>query len=150
MDNGVSALGRGLVAGAVGTAAQTLSQKVEQSKTHREDSMVPAEVGAAVFKPSLSNGADAKQLGLGVHWGHGITMGAMRGALALTPLKPLTASAAHFVLMWTGDALLYKGLKVAPWPHKWGGKALATDLGHKFVLSAVTSAAFLTLIRARK
>lgn len=143
----VSALGWGLVAGAVGTAAQTLSQKVEQSITHREDSMVPAEVGAVVFKPSLSNVEEAQKFGLGVHWGHGITMGLLRGSLALTPLGPLVASAAHFVLLWTGDVLLYKGLKVADWPNKWGSKAVTTDLAHKFVLSAVTSATFLALIQ---
>lgn len=142
-----AALGWGLVAGAVGTVAQTLSQRLEQSITRRGDSMVPAEVGAMVFGPPLTNVGEVRQLGLAVHWGHGISMGLLRGALGLTPLGPLTASALHFVLVWSGDVVLYKGLGVAPWPWKWGAKAVSTDLGHKFVLSAVTSAVFVALFR---
>lgn len=145
----LAALGWGLVAGVAGTAAQTLSQRIEQSVSHREDSMVPAEVGAVLFEPQLTSPEEVKRLGLGVHWGHGISMGVLRGALALTPVGPVAASVLHFVLLWSGDVLLYKGLGVAPWPWKWGGKAIGTDLFHKFVLSAVTSAVFVALYQIR-
>ncbi len=141
----LAALGWGMVSGVVGTTAQTLSERVEQSKTQRKDSMVPAEVGAVLFEPKISNTAQVKQLGLAVHWGHGISMGLFRGALGLTPLGPLAASALHFVLLWFGDVLLYKGLGISPWPWKWGTKAVTTDLAHKFILSGVTSAVFVAL-----
>ncbi len=102
-------------------------------------------MGALVFRPPLKTGAQAERLGLAVHWGHGIAMGAVRGLLGLTPLGALTASALHFVIVWGGDVMLYRALDIAPMPWKWGGTALATDLFHKLVLSAVTSAVFVAL-----
>lgn len=139
---------KGLVAGAVGTAAMTLSEKLEQAKTGREDSMVTTEVGAILTKPRLETGAQAAKLGQVVHWSHGITWGAIRGLLGLTPLNALAASAIHYVSLWTSDALLYRILKIQPLPNKWGTKPLLTDLFHKLVLSGVTSAVFLLLIES--
>jgi len=137
---------KGLAAGVVSTAAMTLSEKLEQAKTGRQDSMVTTEVGAILTKPRLKTGAQAAKLGQVVHWAHGITWGAIRGLLGLTPLNAFAASAIHYVSLWTSDALLYRTLKIEPLPNKWGKKALLTDLFHKLVLSGVTSAVFLLLI----
>lgn len=145
MGGAVEALGWGLVAGLAGTVAQTGSQFVEQKLTHREDSTVTTQVGAMIFRPPIKTGAQASRLGLAVHWGHGIAMGAVRGLLGLTAVGSLAASAVHFALVWGGDVMLYAALGIAPMPWKWGGTALATDLFHKLVLSAVTSAVFVAL-----
>lgn len=120
--NLVEALAWGLVAGAVGTAAQTLSERAEQSVTHRQDSLVPAEVGAKLLRPRLDRPPDVSRLGLAVHWGHGLTMGLVRGLLGLTGLGAFAASALHYVVVWSGDAGLYRALGVAPAPWKWGLK----------------------------
>lgn len=137
---------KGLAAGAVGTAAMTLSEKLEQKRTGRPDSLVTAQVGAHIATPPLETGADAARLGQTVHWLHGVTWGALRGLLALTPLSILSASAVHYVALWTSDVGLYRVLKIEPLPHKWENQALAIDLFHKFVLSAVTSVVFLALL----
>ncbi len=137
---------KGLAAGVVGTAAMTLSERLEQAKTGREDSMVTTEVGAILTKPRLETGAQAAKLGQVVHWSHGITWGAVRGLIGLTPLNAFTASAIHYVSLWTSDALLYRTLNIQPLPNKWGKKPLLTDLFHKLVLSGVTSGVFVLLI----
>ena len=137
---------KGLAAGAVGTAAMTVSEKLEQSKTGREDSMITTEVGAILVKPTLTTGTQAAQLGNAVHWMHGITWGALRGLFALTPLSVFAASALHYVALWTSDVALYRVLKIQPRPDKWGVQPLATDLFHKLVLSVVTSLVFLLLM----
>ncbi|MDQ3766262.1 MAG: hypothetical protein M3346_02845 [Actinomycetota bacterium] len=141
----VEALGWGLVAGLVGTMAQTVSQLIEQRFTHREDSTVTVQVGAMLLRPPLKTGEQASRLGLAVHWGHGIVMGAVRGLLGLTALGTVAASVLHYLIVWGGDVMLYVALGIAPMPWKWGGTALATDLFHKLVLSAVTSVVFVTL-----
>jgi hypothetical protein len=147
-DIGVAeALIKGLGAGLIGTTAMTISQKIEQSKTGRAESMVTTEVGAILAKPPLETGAQAAKLGKVVHWTHGITWGALRGLLALTPLSPLTASALHYAALWGSDALLYRALGIQPLPNKWGTRPLITDLFHKLVLSVVTSAIFLLLVQ---
>ncbi len=145
-DGGVlEALVWGLVAGLAGTVALTISEKIEQSITHREDSSVPAQVGAKVARPSLRSGEDVERLGWVVHWAHGISMGLVRGLLGLTGLTAFAASVLHYALVWGGDVLLYKSLGLAEMPWKWGGQALATDLFHKLVLSVVTSLVFVAL-----
>lgn len=142
----VEVLLKSLAAGVAGTAAMTLSEKIEQSQTNRADSMVTVEVGAKVAKPPLKTGAQAQTLGQAVHWMHGVTWGAVRGLLALTPLNAFAASAVHYVSLWTSDVVLYRVLKIEPLPHKWEKQALFIDLFHKLVLSAVTSAVFLALL----
>ncbi len=145
-DGGVlEALGWGLLAGLAGTVALTISEKIEQSITHRESSTIPAQVGAKVARPQLRSGEDVERLGWVVHWAHGISMGLVRGLLGLTGLGALAASVLHYGLVWGGDVLLYKGLGLAEMPWKWGGRALATDLFHKLVLSVVTSLVFVAL-----
>lgn len=139
------ALGWGIVAGVAGTAAMTLSQTVEQKLTKRPGSLVPAQVGAKLIEPEIETGAQAKKLNWAVHWGHGVTMGAVRGLLGATALSAAGASIIHFPLVWGGDVMLYAALGIAPAPWNWGGKELTTDLFHKFVLSAVTSAVFVAL-----
>lgn len=90
----------GLVAGVAGTAAQTLSEKIEASVTKRPDSLVPAQVGAKLAGPRLRTGSDAVRLNWTVHWIHGIALGAVRGLLVVTALSALAASLLHF--RWYG------------------------------------------------
>ncbi len=139
------ALGWGIVAGVAGTAAMTLSETIEQKITKRPGSLVPAQVGAKIVEPPIKTGAQAEKLNWVVHWGHGITMGAVRGLLGATALGSLAASILHFPIVWGGDVILYAALGIAPAPWKWRGQDLGVDLFHKFVLSAVTSVVFIAL-----
>ncbi len=141
----LEAISIGLLAGGAGTAAQTLSEKIEAKFTKRPDSLLPAQVGAALAKPDLRTGKDAVRLNWTVHWAHGISLGAVRGLLGVTALSSLAASIIHFPLVWSGDVMLYAALGLAPAPWKWRGKELATDLFHKGVLSVVTSLVFVAL-----
>lgn len=143
MGGTLRAVSWGLVAGVAGTAAQTLSEKIEVSFTGRPASLVPAQVGAKLVGPPVRTGTDAVRLNWTVHWLHGITMGTVRGLLGVTPLSSAAASLLHFPLVWGSDVALYAGLHITPAPWKWSGKELATDLFHKGVLSAATSLVFI-------
>ncbi len=139
----LGALGRGLVAGAVGTVAMTVSERLEMAVSGREGSQVPGEVGARLLPgKDLNSASDLEQLNNAVHWTHGITMGALRGAIDVAGLRGPRASLAHFALVWGGDAALYRGLGVAEVPWQWRPDQLATDLFHKGVYAAVTGAAY--------
>lgn len=141
----LEAVSIGLLAGVAGTVAQTVSEMIEARFTKRPDSLLPAQVGAALAGPPLRTGKDAVRLNWTVHWTHGITLGAVRGLLGVTALSSLAASIIHFPLVWGGDVMLYAALGLAPAPWNWGGKELATDLFHKGVLSVVTSLVFVAL-----
>jgi hypothetical protein len=79
------------------------------------------------------------------HWAHGIGMGALHGALDLAGLRGPQATAAHFVLLWSGDAALYNTLGIAELPWRWETAGLATDMLHKGFYAAVTGAVYDTL-----
>ncbi|WP_103349894.1 hypothetical protein [Amycolatopsis sp. CA-128772] len=135
------ALGLGLVAGAVGTVVLTASETVEQRLTHREISNVPGQVGAAL-SGHRGDEAAVTRLNTPVHWIHGITLGAVRGALGLTGLGAVAATAVHYAVVWGGDVGLYRSLSIAPLPWEWKRQELVTDLFHKGVYAVATGVAF--------
>ena len=139
----LGALSRGMVAGAVGTAAMTVSQRLEMAVTGRAGSDVPGQVGAHLV-PGKDPGSptDVAQLNGTVHWTHGIAMGAVRGALDVAALSGPRASLAHFALVWGGDAALYRALGIAEPPWRWSAADLVTDMTHKGVYAAVTGATY--------
>jgi hypothetical protein len=98
---GFAAVVRGMVAGAVGTAAMTLSETVEMTLTGRKGSNVPGQVGAHLLPGrDPDSPADVERLNTATHWAHGIGMGALRGALDLAGVRGPQATAAHFALLW--------------------------------------------------
>lgn len=144
--NALGVIARGAAAGAVGTAAMTVTQAIEMSFTGRKPSLVPGEVGTKLARVKL-RGKQKRRLSLGVHWAHGVNGGVVRGLIGLTPLSGASASAAHFAALWGSDVTLYMALGVAPAPWRWERDELAVDLLHKGVYAVVTSAAFERLSR---
>ena len=137
------AMVRGMVAGAVGTVAMTLSERVEMSLSGRAPSTVPGQVGAHLLPGAdPTSPRDVARLGFPVHWGHGVAMGALRGVLDVAGLEGPAASAAHFALVWGGDAALYRTLGIAEVPWRWSKEELGADLLHKGVYAAVTGAVY--------
>ena len=147
----IGALTRGMVAGAVGTIAMTLSERLEMAVTGRKASQVPGEV-AAHLVPGMDPrvDADVQRLNAPMHWAHGISMGAVRGLLDAAGMRGPAASAAHFALLWIGDAALYQVLGVADVPWRWDGDELATDVLHKGVYAAVTGVVYDATTGSRK
>lgn len=141
------ALRRGAVAGLVGTAVMTLSESVEAKLTGRPPSSVPGQVGTVLLGEDKDDSARVKALNPWVHWGHGIAMGAVRGLIGSRVEGAGAANATHFAALWSGDALLYSALGVAPPPWEWSPQELATDLGHKGVYALVTGLTYEALER---
>ena len=77
-----------------------------------------------------------------MHWGHGIAMGALRGVLDVAGLHGPSATAAHFALVWAGDAALHRALGIADAPWRWSGDELGADLLGKGVHAAVTGVVY--------
>lgn len=132
-----------MVAGAVGTIAMTVSERLEMAVSGREASQVPGQVGAHLLPgKDPDSSSDVARLNSPVHWAHGISMGALRGALDLAGMRGPQASVVHFALLWGGDAALYRALGVADVPWRWEANELASDMLHKGVYAAVTGAVY--------
>ncbi|MGY4536421.1 hypothetical protein ACVW0P_000828 [Mucilaginibacter sp. UYNi724] len=100
-----AAIGKGLIAGVVATAAMTLSQMIEMKITKREPSDATLKVAedTAGFKPASKQ--DKQLLSQEIHWSYGTAWGVARGLIGLTGLKGFSASLVHFGAVW-GTALV--------------------------------------------
>ena len=138
----MNALTRGLVAGAAGTTAMTVSQLIEMRLTGRGGSDVPGQVAQELSGIKPSDPKARAAMSTGMHWAHGITGGAVRAAIGTAGATGPLAAALLFGGLWGLDASLYKALGIADSPWRWSGDELATDLFHKGLYSVVTSALY--------
>lgn len=138
-----SSIGKGLVAGLVGTAAMTVSSSLEARLRHRAPSSAPARATTKVLgiKEFEDDIAAARFNDLS-HWGYGTVWGAVRGLLGAAGLSPRAASAAHGAAVWGSAAVTLPALEVAPPFVFWGRKEVAIDLWHHAVYAAATGVAY--------
>jgi hypothetical protein len=128
---------KGMAAGLVGVAAMTAMEKVEQRFTGRPNSYVPARTLAHLARlrrPSTD------RLGRNhlMHWGTGILVGGIRGAMAERGLRGARASGLHTIIRLSTDQILENATGVGSPPWTWPRRELAIDVGHKAVYSFTT------------
>jgi hypothetical protein len=138
-----SSIGKGLVAGFVGTAAMTVSSSLEARIRGRAASSAPARATAKVLgiKEFEDDIAAARFNDLS-HWGYGTMWGVARGLLAATGLSPKAATAAHGAALWGSAQVTLPALEVAPPFVFWGRKEVAIDLWHHAVYTAAAGLAY--------
>jgi len=146
-----SAIGDGLVAGFLGTAAMTVSTTVEARLRHRAASSAPARatakaLGIAEFENDL---AKARFNDLS-HWGYGTGWGVVRGVLGATGMPPSKATAAHGAAVWGSAAVSLPALDVAPPFVFWGRKEVAIDVFHHTVYAVATGMAYELIAAGRR
>ena len=137
-----SAVGKGLVAGLVGTAAMTLSSTLEMNLRDRGSSDAPAKAAGEVLGVEPETDADRARFGNIVHWGYGTAWGAPRGLIGSIGLKGPVASALHFAAVWGTEQVMLPALDAAPPPTEWGAQEIAIDAFHHAVYAAATGAAY--------
>ena len=138
-----SAIGDGLVAGFVGTAAMTVSSTLEARLRGRAPSTAPARatakaLGIAEFEDDIAR-ARFNDLS---HWGYGTGWGVVRGVLGATGMRPAKATAAHGAAVWGSAAVTLPALDVAPPFVFWGREEVAIDLFHHAVYAVATGIAY--------
>ncbi len=131
-----TAIGQGLLAGAIGTAAMTVSSTIEMKLRNRAPSTAPAEAAAKVLGVEPKGEKEEQRFSNAVHWSYGTAWGVPRGLLGLTGLSRPAATVLHFGMVWGAALLMLPGLKVAPPPNQWGAKELATDALHHLVYAS--------------
>lgn len=133
-------MGKGLVAGAAGTVAMTVSSMLEMKARGREQSTAPAKAAEKVLGVEPKGEEEEQRLNMLVHLGYGTAWGIPRALLGLVASPPI-ATAIHFLAVW-GTALgMLPGLGVAPPPKEWGAKEVAIDAWHHAVYAVGTAVA---------
>lgn len=144
-DEMTGAVGKGLVAGAVGTAAMTVSSTLEAKLRSRGPSSAPADAAGEVLgvEPESENGK--ARFGAIVHWGYGTSWGAVRGLYGLAGLTGPAAIAAHFASIWGSAQAMLPALGVAPPAWEMKAQDVAIDAWHHLVYAVATSVAYTAL-----
>lgn len=137
-----AAIGKGLFAGAFGTAAMTVSSTVEMKLRGRDASSAPAEAAGIVLGVEPRSDEGKERFSNFVHLGYGTSWGAARGGLGYAGLTGPLAAAAHLATVWGAELVMLPKLGVAPPPTKWGGKEVAVDWLHHTVYAVATSVAY--------
>ncbi len=140
-----SAVGKGLFAGAAGTALMTVSSTLEAKRTGRGSSSAPADAAGKVLGVQPRDEEGQARFSNAVHWGYGTGWGALRGLIALTEPSLPAATATHWAAVWGSSLVMLPALDVAPAPWKQPASGLATDAFHHMVYAVGTSLAY-TLI----
>ena len=136
------AIGKGLVAGLVGTAAMTASSTLEMKLRGRGGSDAPAKAAGKVLGVEPKGDEGKERFSNIVHWGYGTSWGAVRGLLGAAGLRGPAATAAHFATVWGTELKMLPALEVAPPPQEWGAAELAVDALHHAVYAAAAGAAY--------
>jgi hypothetical protein len=136
-------IGKGLVAGFVGTAAMTVSSTLEAKLRGREPSSAPARATAKALGIKEFDGpiAEARFNDLS-HWGYGTGWGVVRGLLAATGMPSRAATAAHGAAIYGAAQATLPALEVAPPVVFWAPEEIAIDAFHHLVYAATTGIAY--------
>jgi hypothetical protein len=146
-----TAIGDGLVAGFVGTAAMTVSSTLEARLRGRAPSTAPARatakaLGIARFEDDIAR-ARFNDLS---HWGYGTGWGIVRGLLGAAGLPARKATAAHGAAIWGSAAVTLPALEIAPPFVFWGKEEVAIDLFHHTIYAVATGLAYELIASGRR
>lgn len=144
------ALGAGLIAGLAGTAAATLTKKLDKHcNNERSSEKAILEVASKVLdiKPSTEEKKD--KVLEEVHWIHGSAMGAVRGMLSLWGIRGLAGTAMHLGVLWYVEKMLLPDAKKV-FPYVEAGKSIleekretmVRECAHQAVYALVTGIIF--------
>ncbi len=131
---------QGMAAGAVGVAAMTVVEKLEQGVSGRRDSHVPARTLERLLGLPESPNEQPRSLNLVMHFGQGVLLGALRGIMANGGLRGPWSSAMFTVVRLTNDQTLENATGVGAPPWTWPRRELVIDVGHKAVYGFTTGA----------
>ncbi|HSE83097.1 MAG TPA: hypothetical protein VLB01_00950 [Thermodesulfobacteriota bacterium] len=137
-----ASVGKGLLAGLIGTAAITLSAMIEMRLRKREAGTTPADAAGKVLGVEPTGEEEKARFSNLVHWGYGTVWGAARGLMGAAGVRGPAATAAHFGAVWGTALIMLPSLKVAPPPAEWGAKEIAVSALHHCVYAAVTGLAY--------
>lgn len=141
-------VGVGLLAGAFGTAAMTVSSSVEAKLRDRAASSAPADAAGKLLGVQPRDEAGEQRFSTVVHWAYGTSWGAVRGLLHGAGLGGARAPAAHFAAVWGTAQVMLPSLDIAPPPWRSPPLEVAIDAFHHAVYAVATNVAFVALQRS--
>ena len=135
-------VGRGLVAGLVGTAAMTAAQVAVLKATGGKPSRAPEKVARRVFGRRAVKRKQRETLNTAMHWAYGTGWGV---PLGLTGRPGLLGGVAHGLSVWGAGLAELPAFGVAPPPWEQSPGALAQDAAMHVVYGVAVAGALSVL-----
>jgi hypothetical protein len=140
-------MGRGLVAGAVGTAAITASQMVEMRITGRQPSTAASDAAGKVLGVKPESREHQQRFGTIVHWLYGTAWGAVPGLLVGLGSSGRRTAMGTWAAIWGTEQAMLPALIDSPPLSEQEPKTVAIDVAHHAVYAVVTTAVLAMLNR---
>jgi hypothetical protein len=134
----------------VGTAAITVSQRIESKIRGREPSTAAAEAVENVLDVEPRHGKAEQQLNTVAHFGYGTMWGVPRGLLGVVGLGPVAATLLHFVGVQTAAMVVVPKTTDAPPPTQWPKREIAIETLHHLVYALAAGATYSFLTRSER
>lgn len=135
-------IGRGILAGVVGTVVMTAFQKlIEMPVTGRGDSYAPADFAQRILPVHPASAQGRERLNYVTHFALGGMWGTAYGIAASARLRGQKAVNAVFAAVYTGDLVLNTALGLYQ-PTQWSMEDWAIDLVDKYVQAQATGLVF--------
>ncbi len=141
------AIGKGLVAGAVGTVAITASRMLAQKLLHEEMPTAAAEAAEKLVGVEPKDEKGKLRLGMLTHFAYGSAMGIPRALLQRSGIRGWKAGAARLVAVQSAASVELPALEVGPPPTRIPPKQIGLDTRHHAIYALATGAALRFLDR---
>jgi hypothetical protein len=137
------AIGRGMAAAIVGTAAMTASSTLEMKLRGREPSTAPATAVGRLLGVRPTDARGEQRFASVAHSVTGVSLGAARGLLDVAgATRPSVTLPATFAVVMTPEVVLAPALGATEAPWRWGVVETAISAFHHVVWAAGTEAAY--------
>ncbi len=137
-----TAIGIGVMAGIVGTAAITLSQMIEMKADGRKPSTAPVDAVSQVLDMEPTSEEQKVKVSQQIHWAYGTSWGIVRGLISLMGLKGWKATVIHFAAIWGTEMVMLPSLDIAPPATEENAKTISIDGLHHAVYAIAAGLAF--------
>ncbi|MCC9137703.1 hypothetical protein ACFSKU_02660 [Pontibacter silvestris] len=121
------AVGRGLVAGLLGTAAMTVAQMIEMKLSGRGSSDTPYQAVKKVFGIKAESDEDKETITNFTHFAYGTAWGVPRALLAEFGATGVAGTLAHFGAVWGTEITVLPSMDVEEPITTWKPKAISED-----------------------
>ncbi|NLD99338.1 MAG: hypothetical protein GX640_05640 [Fibrobacter sp.] len=136
------AIGKGLIAGIIGTVAITISQQIEMNKTGRQPSTTPLQAAQLLLKFKPESDDAIQGLNNLVHFSYGTALGLIRSILKILGIGGLFATILHIGSVQALAMILLPKMKLAPPVNQWDKKTIQIGLIHHTVYGVVAGILF--------
>lgn len=137
-----AAIGRGLLAGAAGTCAFTLSEWIERKLGDKPPRLAPANAASKALNIEAANRENWLKFSKKVHWTYGTLWGIARGIISMAGVKGWPATVLHFAAIYYTAIRIEPDFEVAPPLAEWSMREISLFGLHHLVYVVVAGAVF--------